>query len=193
MPRALVAAWRLSRVLLHGLHGLTIIVLRFAACDAAARHARVGWWSAKLLRLLGVTLTTSGVTPRTGAKLIVANHISWLDIAAIHAVMPDARFVSKADVRHWPLVGRLVTGAGTLSFTNPKFLENIREADTPMHMTTNAGCKDLTHVGDVDSEKRGLIPQISRMSSEWPIFPTSIVSPWTRIKKMPLSYIRIRQ
>ena len=35
------------------------------------------------------------------------------------------------------------------TFTNPKFLENIREADTPMHMTTNAGCKDLTHVGDV--------------------------------------------
>ena len=114
MPRALVAAWRLSRVLLHGLHGLTIIVLRFAACDAAARHARVGWWSAKLLRLLGVTLTTSGVTPRSGSKLVVANHVSWLDIAAIHAVMPDARFVSKADVRHWPLVGRLVTGAGTL-------------------------------------------------------------------------------
>ena len=35
--------------------------------------------------------------------LLVANHVSWLDIIAIHAACPQARFVSKADVRHWPL------------------------------------------------------------------------------------------
>jgi 1-acyl-sn-glycerol-3-phosphate acyltransferase len=34
---------------------------------------------------------------------VVANHISWLDIMAVHAVCPEARFVSKADVQHWPL------------------------------------------------------------------------------------------
>lgn len=114
MPRALVAAWRLARVLVHGLHGLAIVVLRFAAYDSATRHARVGWWSAKLLRLFGVALQVGGVAPRPGAKLVVANHVSWLDIAAIHAAVPDARFVSKADVGHWPLVGRLVAGSGTL-------------------------------------------------------------------------------
>lgn len=114
MPRTLVAAWRLACVLVHGLHGLAIIVLCFAAYDTATRHARVGAWSAKLLRLMGVTLHVVGVSPRAGAKLVVANHVSWLDVAAIHAVMSNARFVSKADVRHWPLVGRLVAGAGTL-------------------------------------------------------------------------------
>ena len=52
--------------------------------------------------------------PAYSAKLLVANHISWLDIAAVHAVLPEARFVSKADVRDWPIVGALVTGVGTL-------------------------------------------------------------------------------
>ena len=35
------------------------------------------------------------------------------------------------------------------TFVNPKFLENIRKAETPMQMSTNAGCKKLTHIGDV--------------------------------------------
>lgn len=123
MPGALVAVWRLARVIVHGLHGLAIIVLRFGAYDAATRHARVGWWSTRLLQLMGVALHRRGVAPHAGAKLVVANHVSWLDIAAIHAVMPEARFVSKSDVRHWPLIGRLVAGAGTL------FIERERKRD----------------------------------------------------------------
>jgi len=43
----------------------------------------------------------------------VANHISWLDILVMDAAHP-ARFVSKADVKHWPVLGALITGAGTL-------------------------------------------------------------------------------
>ena len=45
--------------------------------------------------------------------LLVANHISWLDILVMHAAR-HCRFVSKADVRHWPLIGTLATGGGTL-------------------------------------------------------------------------------
>jgi 1-acyl-sn-glycerol-3-phosphate acyltransferase len=54
--------------------------------------------------------------------LLVANHISWLDILAINAVHP-ARFVSKADVRAWPLLGWLVACGGTL------FIERERKRD----------------------------------------------------------------
>ena len=62
-------------------------------------------------------------TFRPGAKLIVANHISWIDILAVHAVCPEARFVSKADVQRWPLVGRLVAAGGTL------YIERERRRD----------------------------------------------------------------
>jgi 1-acyl-sn-glycerol-3-phosphate acyltransferase len=123
--RSLVGAWRIARLLVHGLHGLVIILLRFGVYGAAQRHARIQWWSAKLLRLIGITLHAHGV-PRPGAKLVVSNHVSWLDIAAIHAVIPEAHFVSKADVKQWPLIGKLVAGAGTLFIERDKKRDALR-------------------------------------------------------------------
>jgi 1-acyl-sn-glycerol-3-phosphate acyltransferase len=123
--RSFVGAWRIARLLVHGLHGLAIIRLRFGSYSAAQRHARIQWWSAKLLRLIGITLHAQG-TPRAGAKLVVSNHVSWLDIAAIHAVIPEAHFVSKADVKQWPLIGKLVAGAGTLFIEREKKRDALR-------------------------------------------------------------------
>jgi 1-acyl-sn-glycerol-3-phosphate acyltransferase len=82
---------------------------------------RVAWWSARMLALLGIALRVNG-TPRPGPVLFVSNHVSWLDILAINAVHP-ARFVAKADVRHWPLLGWMVTCGGTL------FIERERKRD----------------------------------------------------------------
>ena len=113
MSRTPVAVWRVVRLLVHLLHGMAAMALRFGSLDTAARHALIQWWSAKLLRLFGVALTVHGQA-RTGATLWVANHVSWLDIAVIHAAAPQARFVAKSDVKHWPLLGWLVAGAGTL-------------------------------------------------------------------------------
>ena len=120
--RSLRAAWRLLRMGLHLLHGIAVMALRFPSLDAAGRHQRIRWWSAKLVRVAGLQLRVSG-TPRPGATLLLANHVSWLDIAAIHAVAPQARFVSKADVLAWPLLGWLIRGAGTL------FIERERKRD----------------------------------------------------------------
>ncbi|MDE2081377.1 MAG: 1-acyl-sn-glycerol-3-phosphate acyltransferase [Burkholderiales bacterium] len=118
---ALRGAWRLLRAVLHVLHGMAVM-LRFPALDAAGRHERIRWWSAGLLRAVGMTLEVSG-TPRPGSALIVANHVSWIDIAALHAAAPHARFVSKAEVLHWPLLGWMIRGAGTL------FIERERKRD----------------------------------------------------------------
>jgi 1-acyl-sn-glycerol-3-phosphate acyltransferase len=120
--RALRAAWRLVRATLHVLHGLLIIRTEFGRIGPEGRHARIRWWSAGMLRVLGIRLAASG-TPRPGATLIIANHISWLDIMTIHAVAPQARFVSKSDVRDWPVIGALVSGAGTL------YIERERKRD----------------------------------------------------------------
>jgi 1-acyl-sn-glycerol-3-phosphate acyltransferase len=68
-------------------------------------------WSRQLLDVLGVRLQTSG-TP-AGHGLLVANHISWLDIYAINAVAPTT-FLSKDDVLHWPVIGWLAKRVGTL-------------------------------------------------------------------------------
>ena len=45
--------------------------------------------------------------------LLVANHISWIDIYVINAALPAA-FVSKAEVRQWPLIGWLAARHDTI-------------------------------------------------------------------------------
>ncbi len=120
--RSIVALLRLLRCGLHLLHGMAVMT-HFPRLDAAGRHARIGWWSAGLVRHAGLALHVSGTAPRPGATLVVANHVSFLDIAAIHAAVPHARFVSKADVLAWPLLGWLIKNAGTL------FIERERKRD----------------------------------------------------------------
>ena len=116
------AAGRLLRCVGHGVHGVLIVLLRFGTLPVAERQRYVQWWATKTLRLMGITLRLDGA-PVAGAVLLVANHISWLDIMAVHAVCPQARFVSKADVKSWPLMRHLVDAGGTL------YLERERKRD----------------------------------------------------------------
>jgi 1-acyl-sn-glycerol-3-phosphate acyltransferase len=111
--RGLRAAWRLWRALLHALGGLFTILLRFPRMSVEQQHAEVQAWAGRMLNVLGIGLQVRGQPPARGPMLLVSNHISWLDILVMHAAR-YCRFVSKSDVRHWPLLGRLATGAGTL-------------------------------------------------------------------------------
>lgn len=122
MPNALRATWRLLRVLLHVGHGMAVVAWYWKRSDEKGRHGHIAWWAGKFLRLLGVELRAHGGY-RSGACLLAVNHVSWLDILAVHAVCPQARFVSKAEVKHWPLLGWLVGSVGTL------FIERERKRD----------------------------------------------------------------
>ena len=133
--RALIGVWRLLRLLPHIASGLWIVARRFKRCSPAERHGHIQAWSRGLLRIFGIELSVQGEVPSSiVGHLVVANHVSWLDIAAIHAVLPQVRFVSKADVKHWPVVGPLVDGAGTL------FIERTskRDAMRVVHQTAAA-------------------------------------------------------
>lgn len=72
-------------------------------------------WSSAMMSLLGVRVTKSGNVPESNAPgtLVVANHISFMDIFAISAEIP-ATFVSKSDVTSWPIFGWMAVKAGTL-------------------------------------------------------------------------------
>ena len=119
--RLAIALWRLAWSVAHVLQGALICLCVFPFLSPAGRMQRVGWWSRRLLRLLGIELDVRG-SLQAGPLLVVANHVSWLDILAINALRP-VRFVSKSDVRHWPLLGWLVACGGTL------FIERERKRD----------------------------------------------------------------
>jgi 1-acyl-sn-glycerol-3-phosphate acyltransferase len=80
----------------------------------AVRSARR--WVLVAARLTGVRFESRGhLGARTGAsQVLVANHSSPLDIAALLAVAPDLRFVAGADLFKFPLLGAAMRGLGTV-------------------------------------------------------------------------------
>lgn len=125
-PTQRLRRWtRVTRLTLHVTRGVLIAALLFPLQSAQRRKREVEHWSLQLLSLLGVRLFLHGMPPVLGGRplMLVANHVSWLDIFAINAIVP-ARFVAKAEVRRWPIVGWLCARAGTL------FIERARRQDT---------------------------------------------------------------
>jgi 1-acyl-sn-glycerol-3-phosphate acyltransferase len=51
--------------------------------------------------------------------MLIANHISWVDIFVINAVI-TSRFVAKSEVRSWPVLGWLCEKTGTLFITRER-------------------------------------------------------------------------
>lgn len=113
-PAALpVAVWRL--LCLGGLivQGVHTVRWRFPALAPDARHDEVQRWARRVLRVLRVDVVQAGQLG-PGTRMLVSNHVSWLDVMVLHALLPQARFVAKSEVRDWPAVGTLVAGAGSL-------------------------------------------------------------------------------
>jgi 1-acyl-sn-glycerol-3-phosphate acyltransferase len=131
--RRLQASLRLARAVLHGLHGVAIVLVRFPKLAVHERRQRIRWWSIGLLQHLGMELHVQGSFD-PGPKLVVINHVSWLDIMAVHAVCPEARFVSKADVKAWPVIRHLVDAADTLYIER----ERRRDAMRVVHQMADA-------------------------------------------------------
>lgn len=112
---------RLLRLTLHLFEGLFTCATVFPFSGAPRRERLVRNWSRRLLVICGVTCTTHDRRDPAGPPraLIVSNHTSWLDIFVINAQEP-CRFVARADIRGWPLVGWLAYKAGTLFISRGK-------------------------------------------------------------------------
>lgn len=104
---------KLLRGIWHVLLGWFTIYFRFPQLNPQQREARVQVWALQLLHIWDIELEVRGKPVLQGPALLVCNHISWLDIVVIHATR-HCRFVSKSELREWPLIGTLATGAGTL-------------------------------------------------------------------------------
>jgi 1-acyl-sn-glycerol-3-phosphate acyltransferase len=105
---------RLTSLCVHLGRGLLIAWLRFPRLSPAGRAEDKRRWSRKLLAILSVTVRETTPAPDLpGRCMLVLNHISWLDIFVVDAVLP-ATFVAKSEIRSWPIVGSLCTLVGTI-------------------------------------------------------------------------------
>jgi 1-acyl-sn-glycerol-3-phosphate acyltransferase len=107
--------WRAVRVAEHLGTGASIALYVAARTALGLRTpwlpSVVRWWHGRLCRALDLRVEVEGV-PAAGA-LLVANHVSWLDIPVL-GTQARLAFLAKSEVRLWPLVGWMAGVAGTL-------------------------------------------------------------------------------
>lgn len=108
-------AYRLASFSVHLFVGVVLCVFVLSGDPrrpmAARQRKVIGWWLRRCGRIAGLRIRTVGEPSER--RCFVANHVSWMDIivlGGLHAV----RFLSKAEVAHWPVIGFLANRAGTL-------------------------------------------------------------------------------
>src|SRR5690606_29326004 len=110
--RALRYLYRVPLLLWHVVVDLPVAVLLMALGNERIEQAMVRMWSAGLMRVFGFRLRRIG-TPLPGVAMFVANHVSWVDIVALHSQRMMG-FVAKREIAGWPLVGWMAARAGTI-------------------------------------------------------------------------------
>ncbi|MFE0798678.1 lysophospholipid acyltransferase family protein [Streptomyces sp. NPDC058812] len=107
VPRAVL---RLAAVAVLLLAGIAIVLTPLGGRVPAAL---VRCWCRWIVRAAGVRVRVTGAAAPAGGLLLVANHVSWLDIPLLAAVRP-ARMLAKSEIRRWPVAGPLVARGGVL-------------------------------------------------------------------------------
>jgi len=115
---ALLAPLALCAIVLHLAWGMLTAVLLFPLLGQDTRDALVRFWSRIVLVLLGIRLELStesdSVLPGPGqGALFVMNHVSWVDVFVICALVPVS-FVAKSEIAGWPVLGRFAGAVGTV-------------------------------------------------------------------------------
>lgn len=112
MLAALRVSLKTLRLSLHLVCGLSLsFVLVLEGGQRIDRLMLTQWWHGRLLRILGLRIKRSGM-PIGGARMTVANHVSWLDIPLIGAC-ERTQFVAKSEIRDWPIAGTFANACGT--------------------------------------------------------------------------------
>lgn len=117
--RAFRYLYRIPLLLLHLLVSLPLVLLlttrltrRLRWGEERFNHRVIRAWSGGLMRIFGFRLHRVG-TPLPGAALYVANHVSWIDIPALHSQRMMG-FVAKREIANWPLIGWLAMRGETI-------------------------------------------------------------------------------
>ncbi|MEM8977521.1 MAG: lysophospholipid acyltransferase family protein [Pseudomonadota bacterium] len=87
------------------------------------------WYHRRVCQLIGIRHDISGQVARNKPVLIVANHVSWLDIPVLSAVAPLS-FVAKSEVGTWPFVSWLARLQRTVFVNRSRRTEVGKVSDT---------------------------------------------------------------
>lgn len=120
-------AYRLLRLVLKLLAGLLLSVTRYRRADADGKRRINSKWSRELLAIAGIQVRPVNFPNVLGshAVTLVANHVSWADIFALNSQRP-CHFIAKAELRDWPIAGKLLENVGTIFINRSDRKETLR-------------------------------------------------------------------
>jgi len=152
---------------------VVVIIINYFLTTAFApaktkRLARAAWLSRSArrhLKIFGYSAKISGAVPSSG--LLICNHLSYLDILAICSTTP-AVFVSKADVRRWPLFGWFAALGGTV-FVERERRTHVGEVNREIETALAAGALVVIFPEGTSSDGKSILP-----------FRTSLLEPAAR-------------
>jgi 1-acyl-sn-glycerol-3-phosphate acyltransferase len=89
----------------------------FPRVDRDTQLNEIQVWAKKTLHVMGLRVhyeeASSTAQLSTMPLILVANHVSWLDVLIIQSLQPSI-FIAKSEVRQWPLVGAMAQASGVV-------------------------------------------------------------------------------
>lgn len=149
---------------------LPLMPVQYVLTKLSRRAARWLPWAYHrlLVRLLGMTVIIQGALP-TAPALLVANHVSWLDIPLLSSILPLS-FISKSEVRAWPLFGTMAKLQRTvfvererrhkIAATSNEIGERLLAGDT-LVLFPEGTSSDGTHVLPFKSSYFGVVENLN--------------------------------
>jgi lyso-ornithine lipid O-acyltransferase len=129
-------------------------------------------WGKAYTRLLNVEVTFRGMPPHEG--VMTCNHLSYLDIVVLAAIQPQI-FLSKAEVRNWPMIGALTRCAGTL-FVRRDRKSDVAELQPAFSEVVTQGLPLTIFPEGTSSDGSSVLPFFSSLlepaaQANWPVTP----------------------
>ena len=159
---------RVVAVLRVAVAGAIGIALR-RTTDRVLRRRRTPAYVARVYRRLleacGIRLRVDGVrrdfADHGEPVLVVANHVSWLDVMAYAAVQP-VTMVSKKEIGDWPVIGAVARAAGTI-FIDRHNLRGVEQTRREVGRRLRGGEVVATFPEATTACGRGLAPMFPAM------------------------------
>jgi 1-acyl-sn-glycerol-3-phosphate acyltransferase len=132
-------ALRLLRLLVKLLSGLLLSVTTYRRANAVDRRAINSRWSREILAIAGIEVRAVDfpADAASHAVTLVANHVSWADIFALNS-QRACHFIAKAELRDWPIAGKLLDNVGTI-FINRSDRKETHRLGTVVRELMQAG------------------------------------------------------
>lgn len=171
------SSYRAVRMFLHILYALTLVTLLFPWLQGKTRTRIERHWNNGLMGLLNIKILSTGAAPNLSVQnmMLVANHVSWLDIYLLNAIRP-VKFVSKVEVRSWPVVGWLASKTGTLFIDRSKRQDTARINNEMSVVLQKGGCLGVFPEGTTSNgsilrpfHASLLQPAVLSQSQVWPV------------------------